>query len=79
MIKTMSKDCVCVKYKRPSNEYILGLMEEYLITDKTSLLNNLEKIIPISKVLKGRDSKIVYDVKIESNKEYLIFHLFLVN
>lgn len=74
MIK--SNDVMTVVYKKPFSDYILGIIDSHKLYNNNKLLLNLEKVIPVSKILKGRKNKLINGIDYEKKDEKLIFHLY---
>lgn len=67
---------VKVLYKSPYSDIIFDIMLKNSLTDTNKLLNNIEKILPISKVLENRDNKKISRISYEKNLKSLIFKLY---
>ncbi|WP_068268410.1 hypothetical protein [Caviibacter abscessus] len=73
---TKSNDIMIVIYKKPFSDYILGIIDANKLYNSKKLLLNLEKVLPISKILKGRKNKLINNIDYEKKDEKLIFHLY---
>ena len=51
-------------------------MKTNKLNDNKKLLLNLEKVLPISQILKGRSNKLISNINYENKGEKLIFHLY---
>ena len=74
MIK--SNDKLIVIYKKPFSDYVLAIMKSNKLNDNKKLLLNLEKVLPISKILRGRSNTLISNINYENKGEKLIFHLY---
>lgn len=66
---------IVVKYKKPYSDIILTVMNEYKLYDEKTLLKNVEKIIPISKLLKGKAHKKITHISYKFNGNGINFEL----
>ncbi len=64
-----------VSYKKPYSDIIIDVMNEYSLYDENILLKNVEKIIPISKLLKGKNNKKLTHISYELNSNGIKFNL----
>ena len=71
-----SNDKLIVVYKKPFSDYVLAIMKSNKLNDNKKLLLNLEKVLPISQILKGRSNKLISNINYENKGEKLIFHLY---
>ena len=71
-----SNDKLIVIYRKPFSDYILAIMKTNKLNDNKKLLLNLEKVLPISQILKGRSNKLISNINYENKGEKLIFHLY---
>ncbi len=71
-----SNDKLIVIYRKPFSDYVLAIMKTNKLNDNKKLLLNLEKILPISQILKGRSNKLISNINYENKGEKLTFHLY---
>lgn len=71
-----SNDKIIVIYRKPFSDYVLAIMKTNKLNDNKKLLLNLEKVLPISQILKGRSNKLISNINYENKGEKLIFHLY---
>lgn len=71
-----SNDKLIVIYRKPFSDYVLSIMKTNKLNDNKKLLLNLEKVLPISQILKGRSNKLISNINYENKGEKLIFHLY---
>lgn len=71
-----SNDKLIVIYRKPFSDYVLAIMKTNKLNDNKKLLLNLEKVLPISQILKGRSNKLISNINYENKEEKLIFHLY---
>ncbi|GEM_PF-2048497 len=71
-----SNDKLIVIYRKPFSDYVLAIMKTNKLNDNKKLLLNLEKVLPISQILKGRSNKLISNINYENKGEKLIFHLY---
>lgn len=71
-----SNDKLIVIYKKPFSDYVLAIMKSNKLNDNKKLLLNLEKVLPISQILRGRSNKLISNINYENKGEKLIFHLY---
>lgn len=71
-----SNDKLIVIYGKPFSDYVLAIMKTNKLNDNKKLLLNLEKVLPISQILKGRSNKLISNINYENKGEKLIFHLY---
>lgn len=64
-----------VSYKKPYSDIILDIMKDYSLYEEDDLLKNIEKIIPISKLLKGKNEKKLTHISYELNGNGINFNL----
>lgn len=64
-----------VSYKKPYSDIILDIMRDYSLYEEDDLLKNIEKIIPISKLLKGKNEKKLTHISYELNGNGINFNL----
>ena len=71
-----SNDKLIVIYRKPFSDYVLAIMKTNKLNDNKKLLLNLEKVLPISQILRGRSNKLISNINYENKGEKLIFHLY---
>lgn len=71
-----SNDKLIVIYRKHFSDYVLAIMKTNKLNDNKKLLLNLEKVLPISQILKGRSNKLISNINYENKGEKLIFHLY---
>lgn len=71
-----SNDKLIVIYRKPFSDYVLAIMKTNKLNDNKKLLLNLEKVLPISQILKGRSNKLISNINYENKGEKLIFRLY---
>ncbi|AKC95066.1 hypothetical protein ACFFBA_001051 [Sneathia vaginalis] len=63
---------IVIGYRKPYSNIIVAIMKKYSLYTETELIKNIELIIPVSKVLKGK--KISY-ITYSENTDGIFFNL----
>lgn len=77
-MKSNKSNFITVVIKKPSSSFVIGLIKELELNTNKKLLDNIEKIIPVSRILKYEDySKLasvsyVYDERKDEVKIRLV-------
>lgn len=71
-------NCSVIKvyYENPYADTLYQIMINKALTDDEKLLDNIEKILPVSKILYGRDNKKIQKISYEKNLSGLTFNLY---
>lgn len=54
-MKSNKSNLITVVIKKPSSSFVIGLIKELKLNTNKKLLDNIEKIIPVSRILKYED------------------------
>ncbi|MDK9581173.1 hypothetical protein [Sneathia sanguinegens] len=71
----MENTHIFVRYKKPYSDLILTIMSENSLFEENVLLNNIEKIIPVSKILKGKNNKKILGISYKTQFDGIQFDL----
>ncbi|WP_067142294.1 hypothetical protein [Oceanivirga salmonicida] len=67
---------IIVCYKKPTSYMVLDIMKENYLFDKSELLKNIEKVIPVSKILKNKKNKNIKNIIFDNKEDKLLFYLY---
>ncbi len=70
------KNSLIVCYKSPTSDFILDIMEKNSLFDKNRLLKNIEKVIPVSKILRSRKNKTIKNIIFDNKDDKVLFYLY---
>ncbi len=70
------QNSLIICYKEPTKDLILNIMEENSLFERDKLLKNIEKVIPISKILRSKKNKSIKNVIFDNKNDRILFYLY---